>query len=228
MSARKANENTSLFRKALSRNNSSRNSGRAAAILNSLNKTSGPSKPYFSTDTKTEKFYYDMKYHAGQVEEYAEALTDGEKNSIYDKAKESGSTEEIQAKITGFVNQYNKMIDDLSESGSKSDSLLKMQMDSTVRIYAAQLASTGVTKRSDGTLVLDEKKLAAADLDTLKKVWGGKDSFANQAARKADAVKASAQQNMKAQASSNYTNPFDRANLYANYGSKGNYFNFFR
>lgn len=228
MSARKANENTSLFRKALSRNNSSRNSGRAAAILNSINKTSGPGKPYFSTDTKTEKFYYDMKYHAGQVEEYAEALTDGEKNSIYDKAKESGSTEEIQAKITGFVNQYNKMIDDLSESGSKSDSLLKMQMDSTVRIYAAQLASTGVTKRSDGTLVLDEKKLAAADLETLQKVWGGKDSFANQAARKADAVKASAQQNMKAQASSNYTNPFDRANLYANYGSKGNYFNFFR
>lgn len=229
MSAQKANENTSLLRRALSRNSSSKNTGRAAAILGGTNKTNGVKKPTFSTNTKTEKFYYDMKYHAGQVEEYAEALTDGEKNSIYDKAKESGNTEEIRTQIKGFVNQYNKMLDDLSESGSKSNSILKTQLDSAARSYHAQLASTGVTKKSDGTLVIDEEKLAAADVETLREVWGGKDSFANRAASRADAVKASAQQSMKAQSSSNYTNPFDRANLYANYGNnKGNYFNFFR
>lgn len=228
MNAKKANENTSLFRKALSRNSKSRNSGRAAAILNSVNQTKTPYKGVLSTNSKTETFYYDMQYHARQVEEYAGSLADSEKDSIYDKAKESGNTEEIQSRIRGFVNQYNEMLNDLEQSGTRADSSMLTQLGSTARSYSTQLASTGVTRRSDGTLVIDEKKLAAADADTLREVWGGKDSFANKAAARAGSVEATAKQNMKAQASSNYTNPFDRSNLYANYGSKGNYFNFFR
>lgn len=228
MSAMKANENTSLFRKALSRNSNSRNSSRTAAILNGMNKTNSLGNKNFATDTKTQNFYYDMKYHAGQVEEYADALADSEKNSIYDKAEESGSTEEIQSRIQGFVSQYNKMLGDLEESGTRADSSLLTQINSLSRSCSEQLASTGVTRRSDGTLMIDEKKLAAADVDTLKKVWGSKNGFADRAAQRAGSVEAVAQQNMKAQASSNYSNPFNRSNLYANYGSKGNYFNFFR
>lgn len=228
MNAQKSNENTSLFRKALSRNSKSRNSSRAAAILNSVNKKNTPDNRVFATDSKTEKFYYDMKYHAGQVEKYADSLADSEKDSIYDKAKESGNTEEIQSRIRGFVNQYNQMLDDLEKSGTRSDDTLLTQLNSASRSYKTELASSGVTRRSDGTLELDEKKLAAADVDTLRKVWGGRDSFVNKAGARAGSVEATANQNMKAQVSSNYTNPFDRSNLYANYGSKGNYFNFFR
>lgn len=228
MSAKKANENTSLLRKSLSRNSSSKKSGRAAAILNGINKTGSSGSRNFITGAKTEKFYYDMKYHAGQVEEYAEALSDNEKDSLYDKAKESGSTAEIQAKIKGFVNQYNNMLSDLAESGSRTDNSLRTQINNISRNYGTQLASTGVTRRADGTLVIDEEKLAETDVETLRKVWGGKNGFADQASRRADSVAATAEQNMKAQASSSYTNPFDRSNLYANYGSKGNYFNFFR
>ncbi len=228
MNAKKANENISLFRKALSRNSKSRNSGRAAAILNGVNKTNSPYKGVLATDSKTEKFYYDMQYHARQVEEYADSLADSEKDSIYDKAAENGNTEEIQSRIRGFVSQYNKMLEDLEKSGTRSDETLRMQLDSASRSSKTQLASTGVTRRSDGTLEIDEKKLAAADVDTLRKVWGGKDSFVNKAGARAGSVEATAKQNMKAQASTNYTNPFDRSNLYANYGSRGNYFNFFQ
>ncbi len=225
MSAMKANENTSLFRKALSRN---RNSSRTAAILNGMNKTGGLGNQNFATNTKNQNFYYDMKYHAGQVEEYANGLADSEKNSIYDKAKESGSTEEIQSRIKSFVNQYNKMLNDLEESGTRADDSLLIQINSLSRSNSQELASTGVTRRSDGTLMIDEKKLAEADVDTLKKVWGSKNSFADRAGQRAGSVEAVAQQNMKALASSNYSNPFSRSNLYANYGTKGNYFNFFR
>ncbi len=165
MSAMKANENTSLFRKALSRN---RNSSRTAAILNGMNK------------------------------------------------------------IKSFVNQYNKMLNDLEESGTRADDSLLIQINSLSRSNSQELASTGVTRRSDGTLMIDEKKLAEADVDTLKKVWGSKNSFADRAGQRAGSVEAVAQQNMKALASSNYSNPFSRSNLYANYGTKGNYFNFFR
>ncbi len=228
MSAMKANENTSLFRKALSRNSKSRNTGRAAAILGGMNKTNSLGNKNFATTAKTEKFYYDMKYHAGQVGEYANALADSEKDSIYDKAKESGSTEEIQSRIQSFVSQYNKMLNDLEESGSRADSSLLSQINSLSRSSKDQLASTGVLRGTDGTLVIDEKKLAAADVETLRKVWGGNTSFAARAGQRASSVEAVAKQNIKAQASSNYSNPFDRSNLYANYGSKGNYFNFFQ
>lgn len=228
MNPKNVNGNNSLFRQALSRNSASRRGGRAASILNSMNKTNSSAGNKFATDTKTDKFYFDMEYHAGQVKEYADALADTEKDSIYDKAKESGNTEEIQSRIRSFVTQYNKMLDDLEESGTRADNNLRTQINSMSNTFSEQLASTGVIRKPDGTLVIDEKKLAAADVDTLKKVWSGQSSFAGRASDRADSVEATAQKNRQAQVSNNYLHPFDRANLYANYGSKGNYFNFLR
>lgn len=223
MNAKQSNESSRLFRNALGRSQSSRRS----SILNGTNRTNSAVNRNFGTTARNEKFYPDMKYHAKQVAEYAGTLT-SQKNSIFDKAKESGSTAEIQSNIKGFVKQYNNMVKDLKESGSKTDRTLRTQLEGIAGSYRQELASTGVTKNADGTLVIDEKKLAAADLETLQKVWGSADGFVDKAAKRADAVAATAEQNMKAQSSSNYANPFDRSNLYGNYGSRGNYFNFFR
>ena len=77
-------------------------------------------------------------------------------------------------------------------------------------------------RNSDGTLTVDDKKLAATDIDTLEKAWNGNSSFASRAALWADAVESNAERNMEAKASSSYSSLFD------NYGSRGNYFNFFR
>jgi len=48
---------------------------------------------------------------------------------------------------------------------------------------------------------VDEKKLAAADVDTLEKVWGG-NGFPSKAAAKAGSVAATAEQNIEAEKSS--------------------------
>ena len=71
-------------------------------------------------------------------------------------------------------------------------------------------------------LAIDEKALAAADAETLEKVWGGQSGFAGRVSGWADSVAASAERNMEAQASSAYSSLFD------SYGSRGNYFNYFR
>lgn len=221
----------------LRRNSASRRGSTLASILGGSSRTSATSGRFdtsklFDRNTvasteKPQKFYYDMQYHAKSVGEYAEALQssnkDSNEKSIYDKARESGSTEQIVSNIENFVNQYNRMMEDLEESGSRSDAMLRTQFDSLARAAEKDLATTGVTKRSDGTLAIDEKKLEAASVDTLEKVWGS--GFSVKAGAKAGTVEATAERNIEAEKSSTYS-PFNRTNLYGNSTrSAGTYFN---
>lgn len=222
-------------------NSAKRRSSTLSSILGGSSKSSASSGRFdtnrlFDRNTvtsaeKPQKFYYDMQYHAKQVGEYADALQssnkDSKEESIYDKAKKSGSTEEIVSNIKSFVNQYNKMLEDLEESDSRSDSVLLTQFNRLSGTAEQDLAATGVSRRADGTLAIDEKKLEAADIETLEKVWGGS-GFSLKAGAKAGTVEASAERNIEAEKSSTYS-PFNRTNLYGNSGrASGNYFNYRR
>ena len=224
-------DQASLIQSALSRSSANSRATRLASLLGnrSTSKTSALTARDFVTSTaKSQKFYYDMQYHANQVTEYADALKSSDKNSVYDKARESGSTEQIVSDIKGFVAQYNNMLSDLKESGTRADTSILSQINSMARLAEKDLAATGISRKSDGTLVIDEEKLAAADVDTLEKVWGGS-GFASKASAKAGTVAATAEKNIEAEKSSIYS-PFDRANLYSGSGSSssGKYFNYRR
>ena len=163
-----------------------------------------------------------MKYHAGQVMEYADKLTDKGEESLFSKAKESGDTSEIVSSIKGFVSHYNDMLKNLQDSGTRTDNSYLSQLNSIARTNGSALASCGVTRKSDGTLVIDEEKLASTDLETLEKVWNSNSSFASRTALWADSIESAAERSMAAKASSSYSSLFD------NYGNIGNYFNLFR
>lgn len=225
---KKENAGTKLYT-ALKRNSLKNRSNRLESLLGSRT-TSKADNIYnreFITSPqssqKSQKFYYDMKYHAGQVEAYGQALKKTEEDSVYDKARESGSTENIVDQIKGFILQYNQMLDDLEESGTNTDTSLLTQLNSMSRAGASELAKTGVIRQSNGSLAIDEKKLLATDVDTLEKVWGGS-GFPARAAARAGSVEASAERNIEAEKSTTY-NPFAKSNLY-NYGSNvGSRFN---
>lgn len=224
------NSQSSLLQSALSRSSTSSRANRLASLLGNKKNTATSgltNRNFVNSASKSQKFYYDMQYHAKQVGEYADALQSTEKDSVYDKARKSGSTDQIVSDIKSFVNQYNNMLNDLDESGSKADASLLNQFNSMSRVAERELASTGVTRAADGTLVVDEKKLEAADVDTLEKVWGG-NGFSSKAAAKAGTVEATAERNIEAEKSSVYS-PFDRTNLYGS-GSRstGSYFNYRR
>lgn len=115
---RKSNNNsqTSLLQSALSRSSTSSRANRLAGLLGNSRNTSTNStanRNFITSSQKSQKFYYDMQYHAKQVGEYAEALKTTKKDSIYDKARESGNTDEIVSNIKSFVKQYNNMLEDL-------------------------------------------------------------------------------------------------------------------
>lgn len=223
------NEQASLIQNALNRSKTSSRATRLASLLGNKNtsQTSTLTGRDFVTSTaKSQKFYYDMQYHANQVAEYADALKSSNKNSVYDKARESGSTEQIVSDIKDFVTQYNNMLSDLKESGTRADTSILTQINSMARTAEKDLAATGVSRKSDGTLEIDEKKLAEADVDMLEKVWGGS-GFVSKAGAKAGTVAATAEQNIEAEKSSVYS-PFDRTNLYSSSNSTGKYFNYRR
>lgn len=226
---RKKNSKSSQIQTALNRSSLNSRANRLQNILG--NSRTSKNSDLFNRDfvtssqtaQKSQKFYYDMKYHAGQVGEYGQALKKTEKDSVYDKARESGSTEQIVADIKGFVTQYNHMLSDLKESGTKTDTNFLNQLNSMSRAGERELSQTGVTRLADGTLAIDEKKLLAADVDTLEKVWG-ENGFPAKAAARAGSVEAAAEKNIEAEKSTTY-NPFAKSNLY-NYSSNvGSRFN---
>lgn len=215
------NGSTSLLQRALSRSLKGKSLSRAS-LLNSVNNRGNLLTKNSTNAAQTQKLYYNMKYHAEQVSEYADKLSDTSDKSLFAKAKESGDTSEIVSAIKSFVSQYNSMLENLRESGTRTDITYLTQLNSISSINSSDLASCGVKRNSDGTLTVDDEKLAAADLETLKKVWNGKSGFAGRASSWADSVKASAERSMDAQSSNSYSS------LFNNYGSSGNYFNFFR
>ena len=212
---------TSLLQRALSRSTKSKKTSRAD-LLNSVNKRNNLLTQNVKTAAQTQKLYYNMKYHAGQVMNYADKLTDKSDDSLFAKAKESGETSEIVSNIKSFVAQYNNMLADLKESGTRTDNTYLTQLNSITSLNRADLTSCGVTRNADGTLTVDDEKLSNTDIDTLEKVWNGKSSVAARVSTWADSVESSAERNMTAQASNSYSN------LFKNYGNSGNYFNYFR
>lgn len=212
----------SLLQRALSRSSKGRKTSRSAALLNSANKKNNILSQNTATAAQSQKLYYNMKYHAEQVMDYASKLTDKGEKSLFAKAKESGDTAEIVSNIKGFVSQYNSMLASLRKSGTITDNSYLTQLNSASSMNRSVLESCGVTRNTDGTFKVDEEKLAAADLDTLEKAWNGNSSFASRAALWADSIEANAERSMKAELSSAYSN------LFKNYGNSGNYFNYFR
>ena len=212
----------SLLQSALSRTSRGRRlNNRSAQVLSGLRQKNNVFGNTAMGTADKQKLYYNMKYHAQQVCEYGNKLAGQGKDSLFAQAKESGSNAQIIANIKGLVGQYNSMLGNLRDSGTRTDNNYLSQLNSITGINSSELASCGVTRKTDGTLVVDEEKLAATDLTTLEKVWGGKGGFGGRAALWADSVETTAERSMDAQASSSYSK------LFNNYGSSGNFFNFF-
>ncbi|MDE7130799.1 MAG: hypothetical protein K2O65_03240, partial [Lachnospiraceae bacterium] len=97
---------SSLLQRALSRSSKSKRASRSSLLTNS-SKTNNFYSNLVKSTANTQKLYYNMKYHAGQVIDYADKLTDRSDTSLFAKAEESGENAEIVSAVKGFVGQYN-------------------------------------------------------------------------------------------------------------------------
>lgn len=192
-------------------------------MMNRL-KTTGTNR-FLNTQTanktgSTQTIYQNMKNNAGELQVIASKLTDEGDNSLFAKAKVSGSTTAVTSQIKDFVNKYNDMVRNLRSGNSRVDNSYLNQLNAYTMMYRSNLQATGVTRNSDGTLSVNDKTLSGTSLEQLEKTWGSSSSFAAKASTAAVNVQSNAVSSLNNLIGNSYSN------LLRNFGASGNYFNF--
>ena len=82
--------------------------------------------------------------------------------------------------VKSFVEDYNSLTREMQNSGSNTYKSLAQDLKSQAVTKQDELSNIGLTYKSDGTLVIDSKKLESTDLLNLKKVFYGEKSFASE------------------------------------------------
>lgn len=169
----------------------------------------------------SQAIYQNMKKNAGELQYAASELMKTGDDSLFAKAKESGDTTGITKQVREFVDSYNGMVRSLKSSGSRVDNSYLNQLNANVTMSRSALQATGVTKNADGTLSINDKTLKGASLDQLEKAWGSGGSFVTKTSAAAENIQENAVSGMNNLINNSYSN------LLKNFGTRGNYFNFF-
>ncbi len=169
---------------------------------------------------ETRSNYTAMKSAAEDVQSYLGHLLSTKEGSLFQKAEESKDTSGIVSEIKSFVEDYNKMVRKMTSEGGAVNELYVRQLKGLVVSNRSKLENIGITEDKNGLLTIDREKLESADLEKLKNVFQGEDSFASKVAEKVKKVEENAQTNLNSLNSATYSS------LLANYGSSGSKYNF--
>lgn len=123
--------------------------------------------------------YSKLEDTSENLNKYASKFADTNKNSIYDKAKESGNTKDILSDVSKMVEEYNATMKQLKTTGGTMNEFYRQQLKEIPAGCKEALKSIGITQAKDGSLSVDEKTLQSTDADTLKKAFGSETGFAS-------------------------------------------------
>ena len=139
-------------------------------------------------------------YYAKQTKAMEEENDTTSKNSSSAKAAQKSAsalnnleyTEENKDKIydsvSSFVKDYNSMIKNASNSSVSAVSNQANTMNNTTYANYKMLAKAGITMNADRTLSIDEKTFKKANMSTLKTLFKGSNSFADQVSNRASQI----------------------------------------
>lgn len=187
-----------------------------AAMANSGRKTSTASSMLESMKSN----YSTMKSAAQDVQTSLGQLMSTEKESLFSVAEEKKDTSSVVKEIRSFVEDYNEMIRRMGAEGGTVNQLYIKQMHGFVVSNKSRLENIGITEDKNGLLTVDRTKLQEADLENLKNVFQGENSFAAKVADKSKRVEENADTNLNSINSATYSS------LLSNYGVSGSKYNF--
>ena len=142
--------------------------------------------------------YEKLDTAAEQLLQKTKVFTDKGKDSVFEKAKESGKKTEICANAKEMVEKYNETVQALRVSNDFLGEYYKKALLQAASQQADKLEQIGITVEKDGTLQIDSKKMEDADLDTLEQVLGKEGSFSSRVEFLADKIGDHASANVKA------------------------------
>ncbi len=99
--------------------------------------------------------------------------------------------------VSTFVNDYNNMLDQASNSTATSVSGKMSYMNSMTNINKDKLAAIGITVGKAGRLKLDEKKFKEADVASVQSAFNGTGSYAQKVYAQANVTGAAAEKEAK-------------------------------
>ncbi len=180
---------------------------------NSSSLLDGIGKSSSKNNTVTKTGYEKLEKEAEELKKHAEKFTEDGEGSMFAKAKESGSTEEIEKAVKELVESYN----DTAAAAAKAGGVLNEFYLQNIRDLAGgnkeALSAVGVTVDKNGKLQVDADKLKSAGVENLEKAFGPGNDFASKLAFLASRIS----QNAEAGAKSVASNYSANGNLYSNY-----------
>lgn len=146
-------------------------------LLGALNESIYGSKTNSSVDSVKKNNYEKLEKSAEKLMDIAERFTVEGENTIFTKAKEIGSNQEICNSAKSLLDYYNNTINLLKKSDSALDMYYKEMFDEVINENKSVLERVGITMNSNSTLSLDESKMMEADVDTLESTLGTSGMF---------------------------------------------------
>jgi hypothetical protein len=131
----------------------------------------------------------------------ASALADNKslfENKVTTKDKDGNETtdydrEKISSLVKDFADSYNAMVKNGGDSTNNSVLRSSLTMVNTTKVNENLLNKVGITIGEDNTLSVDEDKLKKADINTLKTLFSGHDSYASNIQSSASSIMRAAQ-----------------------------------
>ena len=142
-----------------------------------------------------DRFGYEKLQKAAQNLQKTIANFTKEKDSLFDKAKESGDNSELLRQTEALVKNYNAVLKELGASGAEQSGYYKKILQQITQKSKDSLAEIGISQAADGSLQIDQEKLKAADAETLEKVLGPSGRFGTRLAFVTDRISEDAQAN---------------------------------
>lgn len=167
----------------------------------------------------TKNTYTKLEDSSEKLSKYASSLLETEKDSIYDKAEESGSTSSIVSNVSKLVEEYNSTINQLNKAGGSMNEFYRQQLKAIPSSCKDALKAIGITQQKDGSLSIDEKTLKSADTATLKKALGNDIGFAS----KIDFISGRVNKNAAANVASASSQYNSRGSSYSGYYGSSKY-----
>lgn len=188
------------------------------------NTSAAPKTSAGTIDSAEKKSLLTAKSSADALAEAANKLKNRalfEKKEITSKDATTGSSttqkeydyDAIYKAVKGFVDSYNTVIEDAGEVDTKDVLRNTLFMTKQTAAYKKSLSKVGITIGSDNKLSLDEAAIKKADINELKTLFTGFQSFASKTAQKASAISSASS---IASGSRTYTKSgtYDLSNLY--------------
>lgn len=161
-------------------------------LLSALNK-----KKASAADTLKKNDYEKLNKEAEQLTQATESFLQEGENNLFERARSSGSTQEICDSVKEMLDSYNSTLKLLKSSPNTMNDFYRQMLTELAADNRESLESIGITFGKDGTASVDMEKLQAADIDSLEKMLGKDSDFSKKTAFLADRISDNAEANVE-------------------------------